>query len=269
MKDFISKNLFLSFIVFCFVLLVGFVTINPMFVVGPGQVGVTFNNVSGTTKSFGQGMHFRMPFIQTVNKFDVKTQRDDITAEGASKDLQVVKVEVILNHHLDYTKVNELYVKVGRDYKTLVIVPAVNEVVKAAVAQFPVEQIIVERAKVKTMVEEALKNRLLLYNVIVENVNLMDIDFSPEFNKVVEEKQIEEQKIKTAQYQKMQAQENKQRRILDAEGEAKAQQLLRESVNEKTIAYKWIDKWDGRLPTYMLNDKTGIFISPKTNQDEK
>lgn len=242
--------------------------VNPMFIVGPGQVGVTFNRFSGATASYSQGTHFRIPFIMTVDKFDVKTQRDDITAEGASKDLQVVKVEVILNHHLDYTKVNELYIKVGRDYKEKVIAPAINEVVKAAVARFPVEQIIVEREKVKNIVEELLKERLLSYNIILENVNLVDIDFSVEFNKVVEEKQMEEQKIKTAQYQRMQAEELKKKTILEAEGEARKQELLRINTSEKVIALKWVEKWDGKLPTYMLGDKTGVFITPKSNSQE-
>jgi regulator of protease activity HflC (stomatin/prohibitin superfamily) len=267
MNSFIKANLGLVSSIVGFLLIVGFFTLNPIFVVGPGQVGVTFSNVSGDTKSYSQGMHFRIPFVENVSKFDVKTQRDDIVAEGASKDLQVVKVEVVLNQHLDYTKVNELYIKVGRDYKEKVIVPAIHEVVKAAVAKFPVEQIIVEREKVKTIIDELLKGKLAEYHIIVENVNLVDIDFSPEFNKVVEEKQMEEQKIKTAQYQRMQAEENKKRTILEAEGEARKQQLLKESVSEKGIAIQWIGKWDGKLPVTMLGDKANILFTPKSREE--
>lgn len=240
------------------------IKMNPVFVVGPGQVGVTFNNVSGKTASYGQGTHFRVPIVHTVNKFDVKTQRLDIIAEGASKDLQLVKMETVLNFHLDYTMVDQIFVKVGRDYMRKVIEPAVNEAVKAAVSQYQVEKIIVERESVKSIIEQLLAKRLAEYNIILENVNLVDINFADEFNKVVEQKQIEEQKIKTAQYQRMQAEENKKRVILDAEGEARKQQMLKETVSDKGIALQWIAKWDGHLPQYMMGKDTSFLITPKT-----
>lgn len=81
------------------------------------------------------------------------------------------------------------------------------------------------------------------------------IFFDAEFNRVVEEKQIEEQKIKTAEYKKRQAEQNKLTAILEAEGEARKQELLRQSVIQQTIELKWIEKWDGKLPTYMRATK--------------
>lgn len=246
-----------------------FLLLNPVFVVGPGEVGVTFNRISGKTASYAQGMHFRVPVIHGVTKFDVKTQRIDIVAYSASKDLQKVEMEVVVNTHLLYDKVNDLYIKVGRNYVTNVVEPTVNECVKAASAQFPVEEIIVKRDQLKTQIEDTLRTKLMAYNIVVENANLVNIKFDPEFEKIVEQKQIEEQKIKTAEYVKQQAEQNKLATIAKAEGEARAQQLLRESVNEKTIAYKWIDKWDGKLPETMLGANSSILFTPKTNADAK
>ena len=230
------------------------------FQVGAGVVGVTFNSITGSTAAFSQGMYFKIPIVTSVIKFDVKTQREDIQADSASKDLQKVKVFVAINYHLDYLKVNELYVKVGRDFNDKVIHPAVNESVKASVAQFPVEEIIVKREDVKMLIEKSLKDRLAIYNIILESVNLVNIAFDDEFNKVVEQKQIEEQKIKTAEYIKKQAEQKKQATILEAEGEARKQELLRATISKDTVMMKWIDKWDGKLPTYMVGDKTLMTI---------
>ncbi len=238
------------------------VTCGSYFSVGAGVVGVTFNTITGTTAAHSQGMHLKLPLITNVIKFDVKTQREDIKADSSSKDLQKVDVHVALNYHLDYTKVNDLYVKVGRDYNEKVIHPAVNESVKASTAQFPVEQIIVEREKLRGLIEDSLKERLIHYNIILESVNLINISFDPEFNKVVEEKQIEEQKIKTAEYKKKQAEQDKQASILQAEGEARKQELLRASVSREVIELKWIESWDGHLPTYMMSDKTMMMMMP-------
>jgi regulator of protease activity HflC (stomatin/prohibitin superfamily) len=240
--------------------LVLFVGCGSYFTVGAGVVGVTFNSVTGNTASYSQGMYLKIPWIVSVIKFDVKTQRENIKAESASKDLQKVNVSVVVNYHLDYKKVNDLYVKVGRDYAEKVLHPAVNESVKASVAQFPVEEIIVKREDVKTLIETSLKERLADYNIILESVNLVNISFDDEFNKVVEQKQIEEQKIKTAEYIKRQAEQNKQATILEAEGEARKQELLRATISKDTVMMKWIDKWSGTLPTIMTGNSSTLMM---------
>jgi regulator of protease activity HflC (stomatin/prohibitin superfamily) len=239
---------------------------NPFYIVGPGQVGVTFNRINGKTASHAQGMHIRIPVIQSVDKFDVKTQRIDIIAEAASKDLQHVKIDCALNYHLLYDKVNNLYVRVGKDYKEKILDPAVNESLKSSVSQYPVEDIIVKREELRKQIESMLAERLAQYDLILESLNLVNISFTPEFNQVVEQKQIEEQKIKTAQYQRMQAEEKKKQTILEAEGEARKQELMKQTVSDKGIALQWIAKWDGKLPSYMMGDKnSSLLITPKTD----
>lgn len=248
------------------IFILGFFMFNPFFVVGAGQVGVTFNRINGNTRSYSQGMHFKIPFVQYAVKFDVKTRRLDILAEGASKDLQVVKIETVLNYHLKYDAVNELYVKVGKDYIEKVIEPAVNESVKYSISQYPVEQIIVEREKVKSSIEESLTKKLSEYNIILESLNLVDIDFTDEFNKVVEQKQIEEQKIKTAEYQRRQAEEYKKKTILEAEAEAQKQQLLKQTTSKEVIELKWIERWDGELPQIISGKDNILMISPNNKE---
>jgi len=233
------------------------------YVVNPGEVAVTFSRVSGNTASSPQGLHLKTPLLTGVEKFDVKTQRVDIKSESASKDLQKVDVDVVLNYHLAYDKVNELYVKVGPDYPAKVIEPAVHEAVKASAAQLPVEEIIVKRETLRSNIESMLTARLASYNITLESVNLVDITFDPEFNKVVEEKQVEEQRIKTAQYQRMQAEEKKKQTILEAEAEAEKQRLMKMTVTKDIIALEWIKKWDGKLPVTSLGDKSVIMVQPK------
>jgi len=231
------------------------------FSVGVGEVGVTFNQMSGVTRSHAQGFHMKLPLIQSVTKFDVKTQRVDIEADSASKDLQEIKVHVVLNHHLLHDKVNELFVNVGKDYLQKVIEPAVNESVKAATAQFAIESVIVKRQELKELIEKSLSERLTKYNIVLESLNLVNISFSAEFSKIVEQKQIEEQKIKTAEYQKMQAEQYKQKTILEAQAEATKQELIRKTVTADIVSLEWIKKWNGQLPTMMLGDKGLIMVN--------
>lgn len=263
--NFLGSNIkkFIIFGVIIFLLLIA----KPFFSIRAGHVGVLFNVLTGQTKSYSQGTHFKTPFINRVVVFDVRTIKTSYKAQCASKDIQEVSLEVVLNHHLEYTNVNKLYVKVGRDYVQKIIEPAIFEAIKASTAQYPVENIIVNREDLRKLMEEKLKGRLLVYSIILESVNLVDINFSPEFNKIVEQKQIEEQKIKTAEYKRMQAEEEKKSVILVAEGEAHKQKLLKLNTSKEVIALKWIEKWNGELPQIM-GGKEGpsMLITPKLKE---
>lgn len=242
------------------VLVVGVLVMSAFFIVEVGNVGVRINVLSGQTKSFAQGTYIKIPFVHQVAKYDVKTQKQEIQADSASKDLQTVRANIVINFRPEYDKVNDIHTKIGRDYFFKVVTPAIQEVAKTAISKLPVENIIVERENLRLEIEQNLRNKVKEYNIIIENVNIVNIEFSSEFNKVVEEKQIEEQKVKKMQYQRMQAEEEKKRIVLLAEAEGQKQKLLRESASQGVISLKWIEKWDGKLPVYMLGDKTNSMI---------
>jgi regulator of protease activity HflC (stomatin/prohibitin superfamily) len=242
------------------IIIIAFIVLSSFFVVEVGFVGVRINIITGQTQSFAQGTYFKIPFIHQVVNYDVKTQKQEIEADSASKDLQTVRARIVVNFRPVYEQVNDIHIKIGKDYFVKVIYPAIQEVSKTAISKLPVENIIVERENLRAAIEENLRKKIEEYNIIIENVNIVDIQFTTEFNRVVEEKQIEEQKVKKIQYQRMQAEEEKKRVILLAEAEAQKQKLLRDSSNQTVINLKWIEKWDGHLPKYMLGDKSNSMI---------
>lgn len=237
------------------------VILSTFYTVGAGTVAVKFNRVSGTTSSNINGLHFKIPLVDSITKFDVKTKKFNVQAAGASKDLQKVSVTAELNYHLKYDKVNELFVQVGSDYEDKIILPAMNELIKAATAKYPAEKVIQERESLRTEMETMLSSRMASYNIQLEYLNLVDIDFDEEFNKTVERKQIEEQNIKTEEYKKEQAKQRKEATILDAQAEAEKQRLMKSNVTKDIVALEWIKKWNGTLPATMLGDKSTPMVS--------
>lgn len=226
-----------------------------------GYVGVRINILSGETESYQKGTYAKIPIVHKVATYDVKTQRQEFKANSASKDLQTVHASIVVNFRPEYTKVNDIHANIGSDYQWKVIDPAVQEAAKAAISKLPVEMVVVERENLRASIEERLAEKLAAYNIIIENVNITNIDFTAEFNRVVEEKQIEEQKVKKAEYQRLQAEEEKKRQILLAEAEAQKQQLLKQSTSKEVIGLKWIEKWDGRLPQYMMGDGQNVIMA--------
>jgi regulator of protease activity HflC (stomatin/prohibitin superfamily) len=253
----IAKNVSFAAVI----LLLACLLFGSFFTVPVGFVGVRINIITGQTESFSRGTYLKIPIVHKVVNYDVKTQRQEFTATSASKDLQAVHAMIVVNFRPDYSKVNDIHTNIGSDYQWKVIDPAVQEAAKAAISKLPVEMVVVERENLRTSIEKRLAEKLAAYNIIIENVNITNIDFSSEFNRVVEEKQIEEQKVKKAEYQRLQAEEEKKRAILLAEAEAAKQQLLKQSTNKEVISLKWIEKWDGRLPQYMMGDGQNVIMA--------
>jgi regulator of protease activity HflC (stomatin/prohibitin superfamily) len=185
-----------------------FFIMSTFYIIDPGEIGieVIFGEIVDQAEN---GIHAKNPFASVV-KFDVKTQKEDHNkTEGTSQDLQLIIVDCTVQYRIDYTKIKDLYSKVGEDYSTKIIEPAIKDAVKASTALFKVEQIVVERAKLKKVIEDALKEKLSRFYLELQDFQITDIDFSKEFNKVVEEKQLEEQKVKTAEYRRQQAEKEK------------------------------------------------------------
>ena len=104
--------------------LVAFIIIIGAFgTVGAGERGVLLQFGAVQDKIFGEGLYFKIPFIQKVVKIDVKIQKDEVGSSASSKDLQVVTSEIALNYHLDPGAVNKVWQELGKDYNVRIIAP--------------------------------------------------------------------------------------------------------------------------------------------------
>jgi regulator of protease activity HflC (stomatin/prohibitin superfamily) len=160
-----------------------FFVFSLFYIVNPGKVGVEilFGKV---TKYAPSGLNFKNPFAEIVI-MDLQTIKYETKLEGASKDLQEIGVDIAINYRLDYKRIEDLYNNVGKDYEVKVIQPAVMNIAKAAISQFPINDVIVKRNDLMQAIFDALKARLDQYYIILETVNLNNITFAEAFTKAV------------------------------------------------------------------------------------
>lgn len=202
-----------------------------------------------------EGLHLIIPGVHTVVVLEVRTQKEESTAASASRDLQVVSTKLAINFRIDPTRVGDLYKNVGTEYKARIIDPAVQESLKVVTAKYTAEDLIRNRSQVKAEVELEITRRLKAYNILVEpsGLSITNFDFSPEFNKAIEAKQVAQQEAEKQKYVLQQAELQKQTEIARAEGQSKAAMLnadaLRAQGGGLVIAREWIEKWDGKLPS--------------------
>ena len=206
-------------------------------VVGVGQVGVKtrLGQISGQSNS---GIVLKFPWpIERLYKFDVKTQKDQADVAAASSDLQDVNATIVTNYYIDNDKVGNLFSTVGTDYKARIIDPAIQESFKATTAQYKIDELVTKRSELKSKSLAVLKERLAGRGIIVEDISITNLTFSPSFTQAIEQKQVAEQQAKQAEF-------NLQKAQIDAQ----AQQTQKESLTPEILQKMAIEKWDGKLP---------------------
>lgn len=237
-------------IVVCAVVAVGLFA--SMFAIIPaGHTGVvtTFGKVSESVLQ--EGAHFKAPW-QTVYTINNQITKLEVDTEAFSKDLQTVATTLAVAYRVDKSKSYSIFKEVGRDYENVLVTPATNEVLKAIAARYTAEESVTNRAVISEGLIEELNAKLNGIGITVEDVNIINFDFSEAYISAIEEKQVAEQKLlkaKTeAEEKKVTAQGNADAMLIEAEAEAKANKILSESVTDKLVDYKKIEKWDGKMP---------------------
>ncbi len=236
-----------------FLLILGF---SSAYTVDSGERAIvrTFGSVTNITDD---GLHFKLPFIQSAVIVDVRTRKAHAPAPSATSDQQRVTTEVALNYHLNSEKLEEIYTKTGLDVEDRIIDPRIQEVVKSVTAKYQADKLLIRREDVKSEIETLLKTSLLPYNIVVEAVQITDFKFSEQYNSAIEAKQTAEQNALKAKNDLERIKVEAEQKIATAQAEAEAIRIQSEAVRAQGgagyIQLKAIEKWDGQLPTYTGN----------------
>lgn len=253
-----------------------------------GYVGVmtTFGRVHD--KTLEPGIHFKRPFMDGVVRLDTRLISYEVDASSASRDLQVVRTVISVQHSLRGDTAAQSYEKIGdlHNFDIAVVSPAVLESLKAVTAKYTAEELITKREIVKNQTVEAiqrfidqtLNDKELPGALHVVNVAIKDFEFSPGFNASIESK------VK-AQQEALRAENEKTKRITDAEAAARERELAADaeayeieklSVQRATaiereakavaqnpllLQLRAIERWDGSVPRFTGGSQMVPFVN--------
>jgi regulator of protease activity HflC (stomatin/prohibitin superfamily) len=245
--------------------LIVLIALNPFVIVKAGQKGVILKWGAVTGEILNPGIHWVTPIVKDVEKLDIQIQKEEVEASSASKDLQVVTSKVALNFHLDGDKVSDLWKNIGKDFKTKVIDPSIQESVKSATAKYTAEELITKRELVKEDIKNSLKERLSQDFVVVDELNIIDFNFSKSFNDAIEAKVTAEQSALAAKNKLEQVKYEASQTVETAKAQAEAIKIQAQAINSQGgadyVALQAITKWNGVLPTQMIPGGTVPFIN--------
>ena len=230
-----------------------------VYVVPAGSVGVV-TKWSAVNRVVEPGLGMKWPIAEAVHRMSVRTQKDEVTASAMSENLQVVTSTIAINYHLDGTKAITVYQNIGTQYADIIIAPAVQNTFKSVTAKFTAEELITNREEVRVEAEKELTDRLAPYNIVVENFNITNFDFSPEFQAAIEAKQVAQQAVETAKQKLSQAEIDAQTAVAQAQGQADAQKAMKNtgSLTPEYLQWMFLTKWNGILPQ-VVSGATPVF----------
>ena len=258
-------------------IIIGVVASASAQIVDSGHRGVLlhWSAVDVTSPPLEEGLHFVVPFQDSIVNMEVRTLKFVKSTSSASKDLQTVSTEVTVNYSPDPNSVNTLYKEVGLTYESRVIQPAVEEVVKQVTANYNAEELITKRPQVKGDIEAEITKRLDIYNIDTQVISITDFQFSVLFSQAIESKVEAEQKAQKAENDllriEVEARQIEQQakgiaaaNVAQAEGEAEAIRVINEALSANPFYLEWLktQAWDGRLPLVVGEGGTPFIAIP-------
>lgn len=241
---------------------------------GHRGVVLQFGAVTGEVKP--EGLYFVVPGVQSIELMDVQVHADKSKATAASHDLQNVATEVTVNYRVDPKQAAQVYRDLRQEYVPRVMVPAIQEAVKSATAQFDAERLVVDRPQVKDLIEQFLQQRLSKHGLIVDGIAITDFQFSADFSSAIEAKVTSLQLalkarndveiVHNEQLKKYEtARADSYTTVTNAKALAEAIKIQTQAINAQGgkdyVQLKAIEKWDGSVPQWMGVGQAAPFIN--------
>lgn len=257
------------------IVILAIVGMNSVTQVQYGHVGLykTFGKLNDNV--LAPGIHLKVPFIQTVIQVNTQVTKAETDTTASSKDLQPVSTHVVVNYSVNKEAAFNLMNNVGGNYDSVIINPAVQEVVKEVTARYPAEDLIAKRDVVAGEISEHLTTRMAKYDLIVNEVNIVNFKFSEAFDTSIEAKQVAQQQALKAENDLKRIEIEAKQKIAQAQAEAESLKLKKQEVTPELVQLKQIEvqekaleKWDGRLPSVTGGATPFIDIQSFTNQQQ-
>lgn len=255
-----TKKLFLSIIPLTLCVACSCVVFIPA-----NTVGIRWSAFSGTSEStLSEGIALKTP-VDKIYQIPTTVQEkamDNIAVQ--TLDAQWVSMSLNIKYQVDSTNAY----KVFKNYKTLenldtnLISNVTQRSVEEVTTKYNVIDILGEkRNTIYTEIESILKTKLADEGVTLKFITIIETDAGEEIEAAIAKEAVAKKAVETAEQEKKKAEIDAQTKLIQAEGEAKANEIKTKQLTDEILTEMFIEKWDGKLPTVSGNDGMMLDVS--------
>ena len=256
-----------TFLIIAILLLI--ITLSSITIVPTGHKGIVITMGAIDEKVLNEGIVFKIPFVQSIKTLDARILKYEADAVCLSKDMQEAQARVAINYRIDIKDADKLYKNIGESYELTILNPAVSECVRSTTARFTSDDLIGKRSEISQQIINLLIEKLQGKYITIDSLNIISFEFSENFNKAIEDKQIAEQQAIKARHDLEQIRIEAEAKVLMAKAEADANMLITETeakamglmaeaeakalklknvrITQNMLLLEYIKKWDGKL----------------------
>lgn len=259
-------DVFLSVICTAVLWIVGLIFVfGSWFTVAEGERAILTTFGKASNSIYEAGLHVKWPIIQNIKRFDVKTIRDDYKTETYTKDIQTARITVSYSYNLISNDIVETYKTYGNQWQERILYPNLEQAVKAEVGTWNADQMVANRDKVASNILASLQARMIehSYPVSITNFQMINIDYSDQFENAIEKKVVAEQAALEEANRTKQVEQKAKQQVTSAKAEAESMRIRANALanNPKLVNYEFVQKWDGKLPQIMTGDSMPILMN--------
>lgn len=215
-------------------------------------VKTEFGKIEG--EPLGEGLYFYNPLTQDIIELSVRENKLEDRTVCFTKDTQKVVVSYALSYYPDPQNIHKMYQQFGEDWDAKVIPQVVLGALKDTTGQWIADDLVSKREQARDSAFEEIATALRTRGVIATRMDIINLDFDDAYEKAVEAKVVAVQRAAEAKNQTVQIEEQARQKVIAAEAEAKSMQIRSRALQENKglVEYEAVQKWDGKLPQYML-----------------
>lgn len=250
---------------------------SSVYTVNEGHIGIV-KRFSEAKEQVNPGLHFKVPFIDSVEEIEVRTRKNEERMASSTKEQMPVTISVSVNWTVDKTAALELFRQYGglSQFESRILDPRFRSATKDVIPRFDAEKLIRDRATAIQAIEANLIEEMKEFPVTVDNIQIENIQLPAKYLTSIETKQTEKNLAAAEEHklarQNLEAQRDVNTAKAKADGiravaiaeaeairikglaEAEAITAKAKALGNNPLIVKLTEaqNWDGKLPATML-----------------
>ena len=210
--------------------------------IGAGEQGVKYSYFSGTNldESYGEGFHVFMPWEQMID-YDVRVNNADEEIEVLSSNGLTIGMDMSVRYRPTVEQLPQLHTTYGQEYYERLVQPELRSVARQVVGQFTPEELYsTRRAELQEQIESSMEQAVESRFIEIEAVLIRDIGLPDQIRRAIENKLEEEQRVEQARLSIQRAEQEAERKRVEARGDADRAQIIAQSMTPSFLQFQGI-----------------------------